>query len=178
MQKFPQTLFFIFLIFLVFAISCADSGGQTQDDPADEDDGDDDDDDNDDDSQGWIPDPDGPFLSNGYWNPSSVAQCQQTNWYSKLFFSVCDPQDDLGAGEVFVTLAGTEKPAFDFVVFWENLFIQEAPAGDCANPVQLFIGTSFTSKLGLNADWCVDVKGVDAAGNHSNMLTNLCVFVP
>jgi hypothetical protein len=161
-----------------FSFACSSSGSSDGDDDAA--DPGDDDDDNDDDTSGGPPQPhpDGPQLSAPYWDPDPVTQCAGSSWYSKLYFLVCDPQNDLSGGELFITVSGTNEAAFDHDTTWDSLATQGIEAGNCNDPDKVFIGSTFNSILGLDGLWCVDFYATDGAGHASNTLSDICVYVP
>jgi len=128
-------------------------------------------------------------LSDGGWYPTdlTVKSFGGTRyWFSNLYWSVCDPGNDLlGGGTVYFYLTGTtEQFLEDQPIAWE--FFNSPPeadlsvAGDCENPVQTGMRILFGEESSPPAagDYCVDIESTDAAGDFSNLLEELCVTMP
>lgn len=157
-----------------------DSGDDAGDDDDtgddDNDDSSDDDDDNNDDSSFDNP----PILSNGFWNPSEMAVGYFSDigyaWYSTLTWSVCDLDNDLAGGQVFIYFSGTNDSAITGNVFWSDF--GNLNAGDCTNPVQVEENIRFALEENPPAQgwYCDDIQATDGHGNLSNRLSNLCVY--
>ncbi|MCL4234958.1 MAG: hypothetical protein KJ042_10605, partial [Deltaproteobacteria bacterium] len=97
---------------------------------------------------------------------------------STLIWTVCDAEDDLSGGQIFVWITGTQTAALSGDIFWDD-FTEGAPsAPDCGAPVDVGIGVDFSALVPFGDDVCVDVEATDSEGNLSNKLENICVFVP
>ncbi|HPQ71962.1 MAG TPA: hypothetical protein PKW95_22760 [bacterium] len=130
-----------------------------------------------------------PVLSAGGWDPTvttldEVSDYDERMYYSFLFWSVCDPGNNLlPGGEVFVYQSGTTDPFILRDLTWADL--NDPPdcdlnnVGDCDNPVRVGFDVFFAPESNPDAippgDYCVDIEATDNAGNFSNLLTNLCV---
>ncbi|MCC6159700.1 MAG: hypothetical protein IT350_16730 [Deltaproteobacteria bacterium] len=153
----------------------------TDDDSADDDAADDDatdddatDDDTGDDDGSGIP----PVLGGGIWDPDPAADDGTGAIVSTLIWTVCDEDDDLAGGQIFVWLTGTQTPALDGDIFWDDFSSGAPSAPDCGEPMDVGIGVDFSLAVPYGADLCVDVEATDGEGNLSNLLENICVFVP
>lgn len=115
--------------------------------------------------------PGGPILSEGFWNPSVLGG----DLISALTFSVCDVEDDLEGGQVFVWNAGTQDEFLAGPIYWED-FGDVPHATDCDNPVPLGINVNFIGAP--PGTYCCDLEATDGDGHLSNTLTDLCATVP
>jgi hypothetical protein len=114
-----------------------------------------------------------PVLSNAYWNPNPIPS---GNPASNLVWDVCDEEDDLSGGQIFIYYTGTSDSFILTPVYW-NDFIGGAPsAPDCGAPVEVSVGVNFTGAP--SGSYCVDLVATDGSGNYSNKLTNKCVTMP
>ncbi|MCC6159176.1 MAG: hypothetical protein IT350_14095 [Deltaproteobacteria bacterium] len=122
--------------------------------------------------------PDGPEISNAYWDPDPAQDDGYGAILSVLIWDVCDPNNDLSGGEIFVWIAGTSEPALAGDVYWDD-FTEGAPdAPDCDSPVEVGIAIDFTGITPFGDDICFDLEATDGAGHLSNRLEDICVFVP
>ncbi|MCL4234568.1 MAG: hypothetical protein KJ042_08620, partial [Deltaproteobacteria bacterium] len=150
-----------------------DTADDDSDDDADDDSDDDADDDADDDSAGTAP-----VLSGGGWDPDPAADDGSGAIVSTLLWQVCDVDDDLSGGQIFVWFTGTSEPALVDDVFWDEFGGGAPSAPNCGSPLSVGITVDFTSIVPYGDDNCVDVEATDGEGHMSNKLTNLCVYVP
>jgi hypothetical protein len=149
--------------------------GDDDDDDDDDDTTSDDDDDNDDDDTAG----DKPVISDASWDPNPVAQDPTTgDWLSSLVFFVCDANDDLSGGQIYTYLAGTTDPFLNGDVYWDDFAGGAPSAPDCGNPEPIQIWINFTGAVPMGMDICTDFEVTDGAGNFSNMLTDICVYIP
>jgi hypothetical protein len=143
-----------------------------------DDDDDDDDDaggfDDDDDTDGWVY---GPVLSNGLWDPNPIAQDPDSgDWVSFLVFDVCDSDDNLSGGQIFMYVAGTIDSFLAEDVYWDDFSSGAPSAPDCSKPKRVGIEADFS---GVQAGtYCFDLEATDGDGCFSNKLTDICVIVP
>ncbi|MCC6157673.1 MAG: hypothetical protein IT350_06435 [Deltaproteobacteria bacterium] len=163
----------------------ADDDASDDDDDSDDDDADDDDDDSDDDSDDDADDDadddssgSAPVLSGGGWDPDPAVDDGSGDIVSTLSWQVCDVDDDLSGGQIFIWFTGTSEPAIVDDVFWDEFGGGAPSAPNCGSPLTVGITVDFTSIVPWGDDNCVDVEATDGEGNMSNKLVNLCVYVP
>jgi len=133
-------------------------------------------------------DDEAPVLSDGGWDPTTTILGEfegydEPYYYSALFWSVCDLDNDLLGGQVFVYVSGTTDPFLTGDLYWADL--NNPPdsdlgnAGDCGSPVQTGINILFAPQSNPTqappGTYCCDIEASDDLGNISNLLTNLCV---
>ena len=129
-----------------------------------------------------------PVLSDAGWDPATTILGEfegydEPYYYSALFWSVCDLDNDLLGGQVFIYIAGTDQSFIDGELFWVDL--NNPPdsdmgnVGDCENPVPTGINILFAPESNPTqmppGTYCCDIEATDNAGNVSNKLTNFCV---
>ena len=189
----------VWLVLLAFfAVGCGcgddddDDSSSPHDDDSDDgsdDDADDDDDDatdddaaDDDATDDDATDDDGsgsaPVLSGGSWNPDPAADDGSGAIVSTLQWKVCDVDNDLSGGQIFVWFTGTSQPALVGDIFWDDFGGGAPSAPNCGLPITVGITVDFSSIVPYGDDNCVDVEATDGEGNLSNKLVNLCVYVP
>ena len=137
---------------------------------------DDDDDDDDDDYTGAAP-----LIAGAYWNPDPVVY-DVTNdyWISTIHFTVCDPQNNLIGGAIYVYRTGTQTLIWANPVYWAA-FTGLPDASNCSAPLNISLGTIFAQGAtppGWAENLCTDMEVTDAIGAWSNKLVNFCVYVP
>ncbi len=107
-----------------------------------------------------------PVLSNAVWDPDVIG----SEGDSQLIFDLCDADDNLGGGQVFVWWTGTDTPFFDFEIFYDDF------AGDHTTPCESLI-------IAVDFPWLpqdtygVDLQISDGHGNLSNKLTNISIEI-
>jgi hypothetical protein len=169
----------MFALFLILGLSLFVSacGDDLDDDSGSADDDDDDDSsefDDDDENRGG---PDAPMIVGGYFNPDPVEHCDCSgNWKSVLFFNVCDPNGDLNFGSVRVFKTGTNEMPFGEPLSFSGFASGQAPTCDAPELVTFVL--IFDSFVGMDDQFCVDVDVQDEAGNLSEKMEGVCVFVP
>jgi hypothetical protein len=116
-----------------------------------------------------------PSIYNAYWDPETAEQDPSGGqWFSNLHFSVCDPEDGLSGGRIFLHVAGTSDPFLEEDIFWDDIGAPSAP--DCENPASVSFIVDFTGKPpGVH---CCDLEVSDGFGDFSNRLTDVCVTLP
>lgn len=123
-----------------------------------------------------------PVVSEPYWDPDPVSYDEiQKVWASHIFFGICDPNNDLLGGSIYVYLHGTNELIWPYAMMWYD-FYSLPDVGDCRRPVTISVPSVFgaTSQApGMeNEKLCVDLQVTDGAGHFSNMIENICVTVP
>jgi hypothetical protein len=120
---------------------------------------------------------DGPELSNGFWDPNPIVQDPSTgDWISSLVFDVCDPDDDLSGGQLFMYVAGTTDNFLSGDVYWDDFGGGAPSAPDCNSPLTVGIPVGFTGAPA--GTYCCDLEATDGDGNFSNKLVDMCVTMP
>lgn len=159
-----------------FVDADCDGDCDSDDDGPDDDDDDDDAGDDDDDSTA---DPNAPILSTAFWMPNPAEQNPRDEWSSILTFSVCDPDDDLAGGTLSLSFS---EELLNMVwtdgVQWETLLGDPPSAPNCTTGHEVSIEVIFDILgNGFKDLVCVDIEGTDGAGNKSNRLEDVCVYV-
>jgi len=151
-----------------------DDDNQDDDDNADDDDDDDDTGDDDDVTAA-------PQIFTPYWDPDPVAyDATEDSYLSTIVFGVCDPDNDLPGGGIYVYVTGTTTLIWANAMEWSN-FSGLPDVSDCSAPTEVGAGTLFgdlDADPWGNVDLCTDMEVSDGAGNFSNLEENFCVVVP
>ncbi len=189
-MKYPYYLLLI-LCLLVFAFTYCDDDDDNDDNSTDDDNDDDatdddaiDDDTSDDDTSDddTIDDGVSPRISNAYWepNPTELQQGVDMNyyWMSKLYFSVCDPNNDLAPEGEFCLL---DMPSiFEPCGDWSDLETDGDiyDVDDCDNPITFWTTYVFAPDYDPFAtaagEYCARLIASDNAG-HEDILEDICV---
>jgi hypothetical protein len=158
-----------------------DDDESTDDDETDDDDTEDDDDntdDDDDDNEGVAPQ-----ISDAYWDPATVEYDDGVDgWVSWVEFDVCDEDNDLSGGGIYVYDTGTSNLIWSNPLWWDDFDGGAPNAPNCDAPRRIAAGTIFAEGEDPpgygNENYCVDLEVTDGAGNRSDRIKNLCVVVP
>ncbi|MCC6157834.1 MAG: hypothetical protein IT350_07255 [Deltaproteobacteria bacterium] len=111
-----------------------------------------------------IPEGSAPVLSTAFWDPAIIG----AGGSSTLVFDLCDEDDNLFGGQVFIWWTGTDVSALDGELFYDDF------PGDHTTPCEsLGIIVDF---VGFLPDtYGVDLQISDGHGNLSNKLTNISI---
>ncbi|MCL4235761.1 MAG: hypothetical protein KJ042_14710 [Deltaproteobacteria bacterium] len=143
------------------------------DDAADDDAADDDADDDaadDDASDDWQQDDGGPVLSGGAWEPTEITTEDPVSVFS---VSVCDAENNLSGGQLYILQAGTTNNFLQDATPWDG-FSGLGDVSDCEIPTEVTIQVNFGTALG---EYCADIRATDGDGLRSNMIEDVCVSV-
>ncbi len=131
----------------------------TDDDVADDDSGDD-----------WQQDEGGPVLSGGSWEPTEITTDDPVSVFS---VSVCDAENNLSGGQLYILQAGTTNDFLQDETPWDG-FNGLDDVSDCETPAEVTIQVNFGTSLG---EYCADIRATDGDGLRSNMIEDVCVTV-
>lgn len=182
-HKHLKSIIIALLFVSLIQVFCNDSDPDDSSDHPKQVDGDDDDstdDDNEDDDDDTTFT--SPVISDSFWAPDPVELDIETDYFSStIYFHICDPNNDLSGGYVHGFISGTSTNVWaDGPVPFES-FGSIPDVSDCEVPVQFGIPTRFYINEAPpwgNTDFCIDLYAVDAAGNQSNVISDICVNVP
>jgi len=180
----------ILLFFVLFIFYCTPGGDSNDDDDDGVDDDDDDDDDTvDDDDDDEIDDDDDdddddgvpPQIFDAHWDPDPVAyDATEDSYVSFILFGVCDPDNNLLGGAIYVWETGTTPSPWQ-PPRWSDFTNLPDDLSDCANPFEVGLESLFGNldeDPWGNVELCTDMEVSDGDGNFSNMEENFCVVVP
>lgn len=119
-----------------------------------------------------------PVVNDGSWNPNPATDDGFGATVSTFSWSVCDIDNDLAGGQIFIWVTGQEAPLLANDIFWADFEPEMSDVANCDAPVSFGVTVDFTEAVPYGDDVCVDLEVTDGEGNLSNKLTNLCVFVP
>ncbi len=141
------------------------------DDDAADDDSTDDDAADDDTTDDWQQDDGGPVLSGGGWDPTEIST---TDAVSTLAFNVCDEDNNLAGGQLFMLNAGTTDNFLADDLFWDDIS-GLGDVSDCGAPAEVTIQVNFAgASVG---EYCADIRATDGDGLRSNVIEDVCVTV-
>ncbi|MCC6160212.1 MAG: hypothetical protein IT350_19325 [Deltaproteobacteria bacterium] len=135
---------------------------------------DDSDDDTDDDTHWGTP----PLISNGIWDPTTATDDATGKFLSDLTGSVCDIDNDLAGGQIFIWVTGQDAQLLAYEIFWADFGPEISDVANCDLPASFGVTVDFTEIVPYGDDVCVDLEVSDGEGNLSNKLTNICVYLP
>ncbi|MCC6159626.1 MAG: hypothetical protein IT350_16360 [Deltaproteobacteria bacterium] len=139
------------------------------DDAADDDAADDDAADDDDTTDDWQQDDGGPVLSGGTWDPAEIST---TDAVSTFAVSVCDEEDNLSGGQLFILNAGSTDNFLADETPWDG-FSGLGDVSDCGAPAEVTIQVNFAgASVG---EYCADIRATDGDGLRSNVIEDVCV---
>lgn len=122
-----------------------------------------------------------PIIENAVFIPNPVQYDPSENqWLTYLEFEVCDVNNDLLGGRIYMTQAGKESSflVFDYISI-KGRHHPTSDVTDCNNKAEMFAGVIFgegPDLPALNKEFCADLQIEDNKGNKSNKLTNICVY--
>lgn len=127
-----------------------------------------------------------PEISNGFWLPDNftwTADCIEYGGEpcTYLTFSVCDENDDLSGGGIYLYGCNTVMPfelwpGFPHPFLWDE-WSSFPDVTDCDAPQSLALGLSVDAGNWQEGTYwfCVDIVVTDGAGNVSNRLEDIVV---
>ena len=124
---------------------------------------------------------DAPRIAYAYWAPDPAEELSaglSTRLGSLLLWSVCDRNDDLPGGGIYIYKAQTNELLTSGPVYWEDFSAPVSGVSDCSAAIQVGIQLSFDDTPGLEKELCVDLEVTDGEGNASNRLNDVCLYVP
>jgi len=148
----------------------------------------DDDQDQEEDDDDMPEDPDAPRVFRLHWEGPEVEYDEVfEGWTSYIAFEVCDPDNNLNGGAVYIYETETGDPTSDEPIPWneydlpEDVTNCEEDMDEGIERARIYFAMVFSwgdDPPGWDRDYCIDLEVTDGDGKLSNRLENACVYVP